>query len=347
VTTAPVTQGPQPPDDIPALARHLAAVEAVDRTGEHYSEADLVEEFANPDIEVGKDILGAFEGPGAAELVGYAAVYPRSDDGTRQKIHLEGSVRPDRRGRGIGTELVAVMLARADEVHAARGDGMPATYSLTGLSANTAQQELLAQVGLLPERYNFVMRTELGAVGEPPRLPEGLTLARFDVARHDAAMREAHNAAFLDHPNFTPWTEVMWRQWVTGSRNFRPDLSFVVTEADAPDHVVAYLQSNEYDAYFEATGRREAYVAKVGTRRSHRGQGLAGALLRHALRAYQDAGFDEASLDVDSENPTGALGIYERAGFVVESRWNNYALHRPGEQVLPGPVTEGAGGPIS
>ncbi|MDQ4055096.1 MAG: hypothetical protein M3237_20705 [Actinomycetota bacterium] len=40
-------------DDVPALARHLAAVEEVDRTGEHYNEDDLVEEFANPDIEVG------------------------------------------------------------------------------------------------------------------------------------------------------------------------------------------------------------------------------------------------------------------------------------------------------
>jgi ribosomal protein S18 acetylase RimI-like enzyme len=92
--------------------------------------------------------------------------------------------------------------------------------------------------------------------------------------------------------------------------------------------VVAYIQSNEFDAYFEATGKREAYVAKVGTRREHRGRGVAGTLLRHALVRYREAGFDEASLDVDSENPTGALGIYERAGFEVESRWTNYALHR-------------------
>ena len=35
---------------------------------------------------------------------------------------------------------------------------------------------------------------------------------------------------------------------------------------------------------------------------------------------------DEASLDVDSENPTGALGVYQRAGFAVESRWTNYFL---------------------
>jgi mycothiol synthase len=34
---------------------------------------------------------------------------------------------------------------------------------------------------------------------------------------------------------------------------------------------------------------------------------------------------DDASLDVDSGNPTGALGIYRRAGFDVESAWTDYA----------------------
>ena len=78
-------------DDIPALARLLAAAEAVDRTGEHYNEADLAEEFANPDIELGKDIVGAFDGD---ELVGYFSVYPRSTDGSHHKFHVEGTVAP-------------------------------------------------------------------------------------------------------------------------------------------------------------------------------------------------------------------------------------------------------------
>ncbi|HET6651505.1 MAG TPA: GNAT family N-acetyltransferase [Nocardioides sp.] len=311
-------------DDIPLLARHLAAVEAVDNTGEHYNEDDLVEEFANPDIEVGKDIVGGFDGD---DLVGYFAVYPRSTDDSYQKVHVEGSVNPARRGEGIGTRLVEAMLARADEVHAEKHPDLPAKYNVTGLSANAAQEELLAAFEMVPERWNFVMRTRLDDVPEPPAVPEGLSLVKYS-AELDRAMLEAHNAAFVDHPNFTPWTDVMWKQWVSDSRNFRPELSLLVVEDVAPDRVVAYLQSNEFDAYFQATGRREAYVAKVGTRREHRGRGLAGLLLAHALVLYKQAGFDEASLDVDSENPTGALGIYERAGFEVESRWTNYALHR-------------------
>ena len=327
-----VTLRPLTHDDIPELARHLADVEAVDRTGEHYNEDDLVEEFANPDIELGKDIVGAFElstgsGPGGERILGYFAVYPRSADDTHHKIHLEGSVRPDRRGEGIGTLLVHTMLTRADEVHAERGLERPARYGVTGLSDNTAQEQVLLEHGLRPERWNFVMRRQLGDVGPPPARPDGYELRRYDESL-SVAMHEAHNAAFVDHPNFTPWSEVMWKQWVTDSRNFRPELSLVVVDRAEPERVLAYVQSNEFDAYFEATGRREAFVAKVGTRREHRGRGLAGALLAHALAAYQEAGFDEASLDVDSENPTGALGIYERAGFATESRWTNYALDR-------------------
>ncbi len=314
--------------DIPQWAALLAAVEQEDRTGEHYNEADLAEEMANPDIEVGKDIVGAFDEGAGGDLVGYFSVYPRSSDRTHQKVHVEGSVRPDLRGRGVGTEVLRAMLDRADEVHAERHPDLPAKYAATGLSENTAQVELLTEHGFRAERWNFVMRVQTTQTPPPEPLPEGLELRRYQPA-YAEPMHAAHNEAFLDHPNFTPWTDVMWKQWVTESRNFRPELSFVVVEPSDPQRVVAYLQSNEFDAFFEATGRREAYVAKVGTRREFRGRGIAGALLQHALAAYRDAGFDEASLDVDSENPTGALGIYERAGFEVETRWTNYVLERP------------------
>jgi mycothiol synthase len=311
--------------DISDLARLLAAAELVDQTAEHYSEADLEEEFANPDIEVGKDFVGAYEGE---RLVGYFSVYPRASDGTFFKVHLGGTVTPERRGRGIGTALAEAMLARVDEVHAQRSPDLPLKAMSSVISTNTGAGELLTDVGFDAERWSFAMRMPLGAVDAPPELPEGLELRRYDDTFAEA-MLAAHNEAFRDHPNFTPWNDTMWKQWVTESRSFRPELSFVVVEPSDPERVVAYVQSAEFDAHFDATGRREAYVGKVGTLRSFRGRGLAGALLRHALAAYQEAGYDEAALDVDSENPTGALGVYERAGFAVESRWTDFVLVRP------------------
>ena len=313
-------------EDIPAWHQLMAAAEAVDDTGEHYNQADLAEEMANPDLEIGKDVVGAYDGD---ELVGYFLVYPRSAVAEFAKIHVQGTVRPDRRGRGIGTVLVERMLARADEAHGEKHRHLPAKITTSGRSDDTDQAELLASFGLLPDRWSFSMRVELADVdGAPPVLPDGLVLRRYDDSMA-GAMMAAHNEAFLDHPNFTPWNDVMWKQWITESRSFRPELSFVIVEEHRPDRVVAYVQTAEFDAHFQATGRREGYVGKVGTLREFRGRGLASALLRHSLLAYRAAGMDEAALDVDSENPTGALGIYERAGFRVERRFADYVLDRP------------------
>jgi ribosomal protein S18 acetylase RimI-like enzyme len=233
-------------------------------------------------------------------------------------------VRPDLRGQGIGTVLAAAMRSRALEAHREREPELSAMLLLRGLADNVEQQRLMADIGLAPERWNFSMRADLSKEPRPRDLvPEGLELRRYDESLA-VAMHQAHNAAFVDHPNWTPWSDSEWRQWVTESRNFRPHLSFVVVDQARPDEVVAYVQSNEYDAYYEMTGKREAYVGKVGTRREYRGRGLASLLLGHALAEYREAGFDEAALDVDSENPTGALGIYERAGFEMETRWADY-----------------------
>ncbi len=308
--------------DIPTWNSLLAAIERVEQTGEHYNEADLAEEMANPDVELGKDLVGAFAGD---QMVGYFAVVPRTATQEYHKVALEGAVHPDWREQGIGTRLATAMLERAKTVHAQRHPDLPARYTLSGLSGNLAQQDLMAGRGLTPERWTFSMRADLTEVVSPQPIPEGFELRRYDACPAEA-MHAAHNAAFVDHPNFTPWSETMWRQWVTESRNFRPEHSFVVVDSQRGDRIAAYVQTNEYDAYFEMTGRRETFVAKLGTRREYRGRGLATTLLQHCLKAYREARYDEAALDVDSENPTGALGIYTRAGFEVETKLTDYVL---------------------
>jgi mycothiol synthase len=306
--------------DVPAWADLMAAIEKVDRTGEHYAAADLAEEVANPEVEVGKDFVGAFDA--GRKLVGYYSIRPRGAADGHYTVELQGSVLPARRAQGIGTLLVTRMVERAAQARDERRPDLPARLVAAGLSSDVAQAELLASVGMRGERWTFLMRTPLDALPPARPLPAGYRLRGYDESMADA-LRQAHNAAFLDHPNFTPWSEVMWKQSVTESRSFRPRLCFVVT-ADGSDEIVAYVQTAEFEADLAATGRREAYVGKVGTLRGHRGNGLATALLGHALHAYRAAGYDEASLAVDSENPTGALGVYRSVGFAVESRWTNY-----------------------
>jgi ribosomal protein S18 acetylase RimI-like enzyme len=74
----------------------------------------------------------------------------------------------------------------------------------------------------------------------------------------------------------------------------------------------------------EPGGGRGGYIGQIGTRRSWRGRGLASALVGAALAAMKDAGYVRAALTVDTENPTGAHGLYERLGFVTERRYVSY-----------------------
>lgn len=126
-----------------------------------------------------------------------------------------------------------------------------------------------------------------------------------------------------------PWDVEMWRRREDESKNARNPMSWLLVHEDRPELVVGYLMSHEYEAYQEATGKREAYLAKIGVRREFRGRGIASGLLRHALRRYTEAGYDESCLDVDTSSPTGALGLYERAGYEIEKRTATYERRLP------------------
>ena len=56
-------------------------------------------------------------------------------------------------------------------------------------------------------------------------------------------------------------------------------------------------------------------------------------MLRRAFHDLAAAGFPTAKLDVDGENATGALGLYERAGMVIETEYVCYEKeYRPGRE---------------
>jgi mycothiol synthase len=312
---------PMTRDDAVAVNDLMAAAEAVDRAEEHYNVDDVIEDLGNPMIDPAKDwMLIALDGV----VVGQSRLMPRAPSDGALSVGLDGAVHPAYRRQGIGSRLVPLMVERARAYVQERGDDLTPVITGSAPSDNTDLASIFEKQGLHPERWSFLMLADLGgeAVASEPALPDRYTLHTWEGVDHDE-LRDAHNRAFHGHPGFTPWSSPMWSQWVADSRSFRPTLSLVARAADGA--VAAYVQTSEFDATAEASGIREAYVSKVGTIEEHRRRGLAGTLLQIALRRYRDAGFDRAALDVDSENPSGALGVYERVGFRTHLRWTNYS----------------------
>jgi mycothiol synthase len=62
----------------------------------------------------------------------------------------------------------------------------------------------------------------------------------------------------------------------------------------------------------------------VSVRRPWRRRGLASALIARSMVVLRGRGMAIAALGVDAENPTGALGVYERLGFRPHRTWVTY-----------------------
>ena len=311
-----LTWRPVADDDLPALARLLAAIEAVDRTGENYDEADLAEELADPLVDVSRDTLVA-AGPDG-EVVAYGGLRGLSTARDVDRIWLDGGVHPAMRGRGLGRRVLDWQLRRGAEQHRERRPEMPGQLLVGVYDTAPSRAALVRASGFEPVRYFNDMERDLAVPLPPvPPVPDGLRLVRFD-RKHDEATRLAHGEAFADHWGSSPPDQERWKHWYTGAQGFRPEVSSLVLDGE---EVAGYLLSYFYAADAAATGVREGWVGQLGTRPGWRRRGLGSLLLATALRAYAAAGYQQAGLDVDSENPTGALGLYERLGFTVAHRW--------------------------
>jgi GNAT superfamily N-acetyltransferase len=310
--------------DMDKWADLLAVCEKIDQTGEHYDSNDLAEEFAAESRDSERDFIGAWLD---GQLVGVATVFPRDQAEEYHKVELEGWTHPDHRGKGIGTATLAWSLDRAREAHAAMFPDLPCEIQTRGLADDEVQHSLLAGEGLSPVRWFFTMEADLSTAPPALQVPEGLELRGYrDLA--SASVRDAHNAAFRDHWGFTPWSPAMWTQYVDETRAFRPEWSKALVTPDGT--IVAYVVMYEYEAEAAATGKRTAYVGKVGTLREWRGRGIASALLSLVLQdCHVDGDYPYASLDVDADNPTGALGVYERLGFATTVRFVTYSIRLP------------------
>ena len=92
----------------------------------------------------------------------------------------------------------------------------------------------------------------------------------------------------------------------------------------AGDTVVGQVRTRVNEGEADRRGRQRAWTEDISTRRAGRGKGIASALIASSLRQLASLGFDEAALGVDLNNPTGALGVYERLGYQVVLRVTEY-----------------------
>jgi mycothiol synthase len=311
----PLTSG-----DAKAWADLLNVIETVDKTNENYDEEDAQSELDDPYVDLERASLAVFDGE---TMVGYVNAQWKPTAVDDHRVFLDGGVHPDYRRRGVGTRLLRAGVAGARELHALHHPTLKLVVDVQKGELIPGVKELMTAEGFRPARYFQDMEHSLGAAIPATGIPEGLAVEAW-TPETDAEFFLIRNESFKDHWGSAPMTPDSWKNRIT-NHTFQPETTFLLRDVGtgAPAGMIVTLH---WEADTAATGFRDAHFMLIGTMREYRKRGVAGALIAHALRAAAEQGFDKASLGVDSENPSGAFGVYERAGFVPKDRHVRWAL---------------------
>jgi mycothiol synthase len=301
-----------PAVDMTAIVDLITEVNAFDKVPWFPSVAQLEVDWAPaPGFDPPRDVLLVEEG---GRLVAAVQQEWRERDG--KVVHvIEPWVRPGARRRGIGRRLVHLAEARAREsVAAGTGGSRDLAHVLSmGTATHVAPAMAFAEaLGYVAIRYGFVMRRDLSAPIPDAPMPAGLETRPVTPEQH-RRIWEAGVEAFRDH----------WEAAVRHEEDFvrtfaNPDLDTTMWQvAWDGDEVAGSVENAIYPEENQQLGVELGWLDRVSVRRPWRGRGLASALISRSLRVLRERGMAFASLGVDAENPTGALGLYERHGFTV------------------------------
>jgi mycothiol synthase len=204
------------------------------------------------------------------------------------------------KGRGLGTEIIerGEAFARAEEMKKIQ-TGAP--------EPDAAARALFESHGYREVRRFYEMAIELAEEPSAPVLPAGLVL---DELRDDEyrAFYDVLNEAFAEHWEWHPDPFDEWLERRRGQhRDEHGPVWFVVRDGDE----LAAVTRN--DASVAGGG----YVGAIGVRPAWRGRGLGKALLLQTFGEFWRRGTTRVTLDVDSQNATGAVRLYERVGMHV------------------------------
>lgn len=231
-------------------------------------------------------------------------------------------VHPDLQRQGIGRGLLAWAEARARAVAAGHeGRAAELEHRFGGITSqtNAAGVAFAEGAGYAPTRFHYEMRRDLADPIPEVAMPDGLEV-RPVLPEHHRAIWLADAEAFRDHWDAAAVNEDDFVRFFA-----HPDIDtslwFVAWDRDEVAGMVINGINPDENARL---GLEVGWLDDVSTRRPWRRRGLASALIARSLALLRERGMTVAALGVDSESPTGAVGIYERFGFHAIRTWAFY-----------------------
>ncbi|MGE5222181.1 MAG: GNAT family N-acetyltransferase [Omnitrophica WOR_2 bacterium] len=254
--------------------------------------------------------IGAYDPDG--HLAACACVSINGDSG-RQRARIVGRVRPDVRGRGIGTYLMQWSQEQARALLAGIDEPQKVMEIATESLTEPAHRLYLVH-GFARVFEELVMERDLRLPLPDRPLPQDVTLTNWqpDLAEQ---FFQAYHTSFRERPGFPGFSATEWIALVT-ENDHRPDWSHLARIDGEP---VGFVIGN-IDLTKDPPG---GHIWQVGVIPAQRRRGLASVLLVETMRRMQGAGASSALLTVHLNNP-GAIQAYSQLGFITVGRRARY-----------------------
>jgi mycothiol synthase len=302
----------RPPDDYRAMNAIANAVRAAE--GSDWATGD--EEFQNfyehlSNCDPDRDVFIAEED---GRMVGYArGAWAEDAEGLRTYEPVV-FVDPSQELPGLRVGLHEAIEGHLRRIAAGHPPG-PKVFQTEADDTAVEREAMLRAAGYEAVRHGFLMvRPTLDDLPDAP-LPPGIEIREVRPEQM-RAIWDGASEAFRDEWGWTAPTEAQYEQWLTDPLN-DPALWRIAWDGDeVVGQVRSYINAAENEIY----GRARGWVENISVRRPWRRRGLARALIAASFPLLRARGMTEGALTVDTENPSGALRLYERCGFVALKR---------------------------
>ena len=221
------------------------------------------------------------------------------------------NVHPRCEGRGIGAALMRWTEAKAAERLPA---GASSAVRNGVASVDERARSLLSGAGYSHVRSFWQMTIEVGdGVALPPD-PEGVVIRPYVDPDDDRGLYETMETAFATHFGYR---EETFEEWIGNQRGFATwDPSLLVIAEAAGGVVGGAINFLNEDGV--------GWVGELGVRPAWQRRGIGRALLRRSFADFSARGSKTVRLGVDTENESGAVGLYRSVGMSPFREWCVY-----------------------
>ena len=244
------------------------------------------------------------------ETIAYSRVEWWQEEDPNDRIYTHFVlITPEWREKGIEQTMIQWCEKRLLDIAEEHPQDSKRLFQTYSSAFKPSFNNILESLGYEATRFFIEMSRTLENI-PVAELPEDIETRK---ANEETARKiwDASIEAFRDHWGYSEPTEEDYISY-KGSKYWQPELWQVAWDGDEVVSSVMNYIDHDYNLKFQ---RKRGWTENISTRKEWRRRGIAKALIVLSMHMHKAKGMTEVALGVDTNNPSGALGLYQSLGY--------------------------------